>query len=96
MRDGVFHSALHCLQCNQPALFAVTTETLDGNANPVTLAELELELELTLLELDELEELMLELLLLPTTTPLTPLDEPPPQAVNNIAITNQMPCRAIA
>lgn len=73
----------------------MTTDTLDGNASPVTALELELELELMLLE-EELDELMLELLLPPPMTVPALLPDPPLHAVNNNAAITQALCRVIA
>jgi len=71
-------------------LFAVTTDTLLGSANPVTDALLELALELTLeAELDT--ELRLELLPPPTAPPLE-LEEPPPQALIANAMASHTMC----
>lgn len=68
-------------------MFAVTTDTLLGSANPVTDALLELALELTLEE-----ELRLELLLPPATAPFELEELPPPQALSNNATASQAMC----
>ncbi len=72
-------------------MVAVTTDTLLGNARPVTAALDELALEALLAaELDT--ELRLELLPPPTTTPLVLPEEPPPQAVSVNVAANHIAC----